>query len=101
MIFKVLSGPFRVHPIDFSMLTTSPPMIEQKWEILFKQKMLIDNKIPRNLSVNIKVLKVLIRTDFLLQLRNELKGTSRGRAQPNTGRGGAPKFFLNWLTFAL
>ncbi len=37
----------------------------------------------------------------LLQLRNELKGTSRGRAQPNTGRGGAPKFFLNWLTFAL
>ena len=24
-----------------------------------------------------------------------------GRPKPNTGRGGAPKFFLDWLTFAL
>ena len=37
----------------------------------------------------------------LQQFQNELKGTSRWRAQPTTGRGGAPKFFLNWLTFAL
>ena len=37
----------------------------------------------------------------LHQVPNEFKGTSRWRAQPATGRGGAPKFFLNWLTFAL
>ena len=35
------------------------------------------------------------------QFQNELKGTSHWRPQPATGRGGAPKFFLNWLTFAL
>ena len=35
------------------------------------------------------------------QFQNESKGTSHWRPQPATGRGGAPKFFLNWLTFAL
>ena len=38
---------------------------------------------------------------FNNQFQNELKGTSHWRPQPATGRGGAPKFFLNWLTFAL
>ena len=36
-----------------------------------------------------------------IKFQNELKGTSHWRPQPATGRGGAPKFFLNWLTFAL
>ncbi len=36
-----------------------------------------------------------------MQFQNESKGTSHWRPQLATGRGGAPKFFLNWLTFAL
>ncbi len=38
---------------------------------------------------------------IFMQFQNELKGTSLRRTQPATGRGGAPKFFLDWLTFAL
>ena len=39
--------------------------------------------------------------DLIKKFQNESKGTSHWRPQPATGRGGAPKFFLNWLTFAL
>ncbi len=49
-----------------------------------------------------KIIKLIKYKKLSLhQFQNELKGTSRRRAQPTTGRGGAPKFFLNWLTFAL
>ncbi len=32
--------------------------------------------------------------------QSESESTPLRRAQPTTGGGGAPKFFLNWLTFA-
>ena len=37
----------------------------------------------------------------LVPFQNESESTPLRRSQPTTGGGGAPKFFLNWLTFAL
>ena len=54
-----------------------------------------------NKEVNMKKIKVTIKNYYFITLQNESIGTSRRRTQPFTGRGGAPKFFLNWLTFAL
>ena len=42
-----------------------------------------------------------IRIIFTVPFQNESESTPLRRSQPTTGGGGAPKFFLNWLTFAL
>ncbi len=76
-------------------------MIEQKWEILLTTEKKQEKNSTLEKLENERLNDRFFKWKYLLQLRNELKGTSRGRAQPNTGRGGAPKFFLNWLTFAL
>ena len=39
--------------------------------------------------------------DRFVPFQNESESTPLRRSQPTTGGGGAPKFFLNWLTFAL
>ena len=46
--------------------------------------------------------KVMLRKLIMLvPFQNESESTPLRRSQPTTGGGGAPKFFLNWLTFAL
>ncbi len=42
----------------------------------------------------------LIIIIFTVPFQSESESTPLRRAQPTTGGGGAPKFFLNWLTFA-
>ena len=37
---------------------------------------------------------------MIVPFQNESESTPLWRAQPTTGGGGAPKFFLYWLTFA-
>ena len=59
--------------------------------------MSMNNKMLEDSSVNIKIRKVLKFVPF----QNESESTPLRRSQPTTGGGGAPKFFLNWLTFAL
>ena len=39
--------------------------------------------------------------NLFVPFQNESESTPLRRSQPTTGGGGAPKFFLNWLTFAL
>ena len=45
---------------------------------------------------------MFLNNEFMLvPFQNESESTPLRRSQPTTGGGGAPKFFLNWLTFAL
>ena len=48
------------------------------------------------LKIKLKIIKI-----FTVPFQNESESTPLRRSQPTTGGGGAPKFFLNWLTFAL
>ena len=65
-------------------------------EVKVKVKVKVKVEVKVETEAEFKIIKICLQ-----QFQNELKGTSRRRAQPTTGRGGAPKFFLNWLTFAL
>ena len=46
--------------------------------------------------------KEILKIKIIFPSRCKEKGSAVCDGQkPNTGRGGAPKFFLDWLTFAL
>ncbi len=38
--------------------------------------------------------------NLFVPFQSEFESTPLRRTQPTTGGGGAPKFFLDWLTFA-
>ena len=92
-----LTGSSAVH----SKLTTSPPVEFQKWENFIQKKESDTNWYAKVTKALLAFYDQLRKIFYYITLQNESIGTSRRRTQPFTGRGGAPKFFLNWLTFAL
>ena len=53
-----------------------------------------------NKKVNIEEIKVNMKNFLSVPFQSESESTPLRRPQSTTGGGGAPKFFLNWLTFA-